>query len=208
MREYELTYLVSDDVLEKDLKAVSDKVAGIISASDGTISKEEPWGRRKLAYPIKKQNFASYFTLWITMPAEKVVAIDHELRVYPQVIRHLIVSKVQKNKELTVTTSDVVDTADVKDILGEKSFEVVEGETEESKDLMATREIKSEDSKSQETNSKQILNSKSEIPNKEEIKTEPVKAKVIKPKKESKEDEADRMKKLDEKLDELLGDDL
>src|SRR3990172_7152720 len=103
MREYELTYLVSDEVLEKDLKKITDRVAGMISDQGGKVNKEEAWGRRKLTYPIKKQSFASYVTVWFELPKEKIVDIEHELRVHPQIIRHLIVVKITKGEALVVT---------------------------------------------------------------------------------------------------------
>lgn len=140
MREYELTYLVSDEVLEKDHKIITDRVAGIISDQGGKISKEETWGRRKLTYPIKKQNFATYITVWFQLPKEKIIDIEHELQVHPQIIRHLIVVKVAKSEELVVTKEDIIGTEDVEKVIGEKSFEQVVGHKEESYDLMAKRE--------------------------------------------------------------------
>ncbi|MCX6810364.1 MAG: 30S ribosomal protein S6 [Candidatus Berkelbacteria bacterium] len=226
MREYELTYLVSDDVAEADLKKITDKVAGFIVAGGGKVSKEESWGRRKLAYPILKLNFATYITIWFEMEATKLAELDHELRVFPQVIRHLTTLKVERAEVLKVTKEDIVDAAAVEEVIGEKSFEVVEGETEASKNLMAVREI---EEKSEIRNPN--VETKEEKPETEEIKSKPekkiTKAKKIEKPVESKEDstartkdtqidtdkskaedESERMKKLDEKLDELLGDDL
>lgn len=224
MREYELTYLVSDEVLEKDLKKITDRVVGIISDVGGKVSKEEAWGRRKLTYPIKKQNFATYVSVWFELPKEKIVDIEHEFRVHPQIIRHLIVVKVAKGEKLAVTKEDIVGTEDVKKVLGEKSFEIVEGETEASKDLMAVRETPVEDKEEKETKddekieTESVREKKSELIEKLKKATKP---KIEKPVEEpqvkadqpiaeekEKEDEADRIKKLDEKLDELLKDDL
>ena len=275
MREYELTYLVSDEVSEADLKKVTDKVAGFITAGGGKISKEESWGRRKLAYPINKQNFATYITVWFESDAAKLAEMDHELRVYPQVIRHLTTLKVEKSEELKVSKEDVVGAEEVEKVIGERSFEVVQGETEASKDLMAVREKDDEESEEAEIEkAAEDAEDKAEDQNEtakeeeseekvEEIKTEEkpkktrkakaqvkeeidlpadaeaqltqagepvsepeVEKKVKKTRKsaieklpeeqrikdesgtENEDDEADRIKKLDEKLDELLKDDL
>lgn len=253
MREYELTYLVSDDVLEKDLKAITDRVAGVVADEGGKVSKEESWGRRKLTYPIKKQNFATYITIWFELPKEKINDLEHELRVHPQIIRHLIVAKIAKGKELVVTKEDVIDAEDVEKIIGEKSFEVVEGQKEESYDLMAKRlttqtrdtQIDSDEKKgiekTSETKSEKVVKvekidkkepggkpaaeekiaekpAKTEkkprfepkiekliVKQKKEEMTEPA---VAEPKSDNGDAEADRIKKLDEKLDELLKDDL
>lgn len=251
MREYELTYLVSDDVPETDLKKVTDKVAGMVSGDGGKVAKDESWGRRKLAYPIGRQTFATYITVWFEMEAEKLAALDHELRVYPQVIRHLVTLKVQRGEEITVTKEDIIATKEVERVIGEKSFEVVEGETEASKDLMAVREKEDNDieEKNQGIKKDNELVKEGEI---EDAKPEDkpkrirkakavdgspkpgtdqpiIKKETVKAKKTGKlaeeqtleksevdeadpsrdgEAEADRIKKLDEKLDELLKDDL
>jgi len=226
MREYELTYLVSDNVLEADLKKVSDKVAAFITDAEGKISKDESWGRRKLTYPINKQNFATYITLWFELDGQKLAEIDNEVKVMPQIIRHLITLKVEKNEVLSVASEDVVAAQEVENVIGERSFEVVEGQTEESKDLMAKRETSEEVEEDQkvveETKDDKLVDekkSKEEIVEEEKLaepKVEKPKKskkpvseeKPAKQKKESKEDESDRIKKLDEKLDELLKDDL
>lgn len=253
MREYELTYLVSDEVAESDLKKITDKVAGFITSEGGKVTKEESWGRRKLAYPIGKKMFATYITIWFEMEAPKLTELDHELRVFPQVIRHLTTPKVEKSEVSKVTKEDIVGSSAVEEILGKKSFEVVEGETEASKDLMAIREKDSEDSTTR-TENPQIVTDKSDEIEDVEVVEKPKRTKkpkitietpakkpviestdkaeepeivpkpqprVDQPRAEKKsaksnkteepipeEDEADRMKKLDEKLDELLGDDL
>lgn len=261
MREYELTYLVSDDVLEKDLKTITDRVAGIVSDDGGKVTKEEPWGRRKLTYPIQKQTFATYVTLWLELPKEKIADIEHELRVHPQIIRHLIVVKIAKNdpsregeaeaQSLAVTKEDIVGVEDVEKIIGEKSFEVVEGETEGSRDLMAKRLTTQTEDTQINTDEKEIEKITETKPEKEaeeaketkpkkkaikiiekkEVVEEPVVEEIVEEKsvekkaevKERKIEEkapdvpaptsdqsaeADRIKKLDEKLDELLKDDL
>ncbi|MEI8061566.1 MAG: 30S ribosomal protein S6 [Candidatus Berkelbacteria bacterium] len=219
MREYELTYLVSDDVAEADLKKITDKVNGFIVSDGGKVTKEESWGRRKLAYPILKLNFATYITVWFETEATKLAQLDHELRVFPQVIRHLTTLKVEKSEVLKVTREDVVGSSAVEEVLGERSFEVVEGETEGSKDLMSVRgkedsttltETQIDTDKTEEEISKIEPEPEKEV----EVVEKPVaEKKATKPKKadkpvESKENEADRMKKLDDKLDELLSDDL
>ena len=245
MREYELTYLVSDEVLESDLNKVTGKVSGIISAVQGKIKKEEIWGRRKLAYPIRKQNFANYVTLWIELPADQVAGINHELQVMPQVLRHLLIIKSVSEEQLKVTKEDIVADEELEKVIGDKSVEIIAGETEESYDLMAKRDS-GEEKAEEEQNTDDITEDKAtqmkeeasvveEPKKKSQAKTEEEKpaeqpktsmtekneaekktkrAKTTKAKKttekpeKNEEDEADRIKKLDEKLDELLKDDL
>ena len=71
MNPYEIAVLYHPD-LEIDLEKAEKKVASIIAENDGKITKTDNWGRRKLAYPIKKQEFAVYVFYSVEMPAEGV----------------------------------------------------------------------------------------------------------------------------------------
>jgi small subunit ribosomal protein S6 len=257
MREYEITYLVSDEVLENDLNKVTGKVSAVISDAQGKIKKEEVWGRRKLAYPIRKQNFANYVTLSTELPSEQIANIDRELRLMPQVLRHLLIIKSTSEEQLEVTKEDVVADEELEKVIGEKSVEIIAGETEESYELMAKREPTEEkteteqeteeitkdqpvpekeekvtvektkkrsratikEEKTEEPTEKKVKETKELTKEETTIKEDEGKKKTSKAKTtinkktvekavETKEDEADRIKKLDEKLDELLKDDL
>lgn len=140
MREYELTYLISDNVPESELNKVTGKVGGYITGLDGKILKEEIWGRRKLAYPIKKQEFATYVTVNFNLPAEKAHEFERNIILTSKIVRHLLIVKDFGEEKLTLTADDIAKAEEIKEVIGsEKSFEAIEGETEESKDLMAIR---------------------------------------------------------------------
>ena len=79
MRQYELTYLVSDNVSESEITKVTGKIGGYISDEGGKVLKEESWGRRKLAYPINKQLFATYIYLNRLYPTAHLPAIVNGL---------------------------------------------------------------------------------------------------------------------------------
>ena len=93
MRQYELTYLISDNVPESELNKVTGKVGGYIKDADGKSLKEEIWGRRKLAYPIQKLDFATYITVNFEMPSDKAKEFEHNIIMTGKIIRHLMVVK-------------------------------------------------------------------------------------------------------------------
>lgn len=219
MRQYELTYLVSDEVLEKDLNKITGKVSEIISAAGGKVQKEEIWGRRKLSYPIQKQNFANYVTLWVELEGEKVAEINHELQVLTGVIRHLLIIKTAGSEKITVTKEDVVADEELEEVIGEKGVEIVKGETEESYDLMAKRETekeedepKSEEKSETKAEKKEVkTDQKEDKSEKEEIKEEKIKKSVkktagVKTKSKKTTPKADKPEKKTEKNEENTED--
>ena len=97
MREYELTVVLHPD-LEANLDGVLDKVRGIITGQGGKIQKEDNWGKKRLAYPIAKENFGVYVYFEIELPSEATTKIDGTLNITDEVIRHLLVTVDAKAK--------------------------------------------------------------------------------------------------------------
>ena len=90
MRKYELVCVVHPDLDETAFNGVIDKVKGWIAEAGGTIDKVDVWGRRRLAYPIKKQREGQYVLFNTSMPNTASTALDQNLRFLEPVIRYMI----------------------------------------------------------------------------------------------------------------------
>ena len=90
MREYELIFIVHPDLEETATNEVFERVQGWITEAGGTINKIDPWGKRKLAYPIRKQNEGQYFFLLVQIDPTFVVELERNLRFMEPVMRFLI----------------------------------------------------------------------------------------------------------------------
>lgn len=90
MKNYELTVLIHPD-LESDLEKALDKVRNLISANGGEISKEDNWGKKKLAYKIKGEDFAVYVAMEVALPAQAPQKISNTLNITDEVLRYLLV---------------------------------------------------------------------------------------------------------------------
>jgi len=99
MKEYELTVLIHPD-LEIDLEAPLKKVRDLITTAGGAIVSEEIWGKKKLAYTIKKQDFAVYVYFDINLPSDAPLKISNTLNITDEVLRHLLVSVDHKGRQL------------------------------------------------------------------------------------------------------------
>lgn len=89
MNTYEVAVLYHPD-LEIDLEKATNKVEKIITDNEGTIAKTDNWGKRKLAYPIKKQDFAIYVFYMVDMPAENVQKVEQVFNITDEIVRFLI----------------------------------------------------------------------------------------------------------------------
>lgn len=108
MREYELVVLLHPD-LEIDLEKPLTKVRTIIKDNGGEITKEDNWGKRKLAYQIRKEDFAVYVYFEVNIPSEAVKKIQSTLNITDEVLRYLLTAvdpraaaaEAEKNREET-----------------------------------------------------------------------------------------------------------
>lgn len=89
MNQYEIAVLYFPD-LEIDMDKAEKKVTGIIENAGGKITKTDNWGKRKLAYPIRKQDFAVYVFYTVDMPADGVRKVEQTFNITDEIIRFLI----------------------------------------------------------------------------------------------------------------------
>lgn len=86
---YELTYIIPDKFSETEIQPIAEKIKKLLGTN---IIKESTLGRRKLAYPILKNNFGYYFTLVFESEPENLHKIDSKLKTEEDIIRNLIIT--------------------------------------------------------------------------------------------------------------------
>ena len=91
MKQYELTVLIHPD-LEMNLTPALDKIKKLIESNDGKIVKEVNEGKKRLAYPIEKEDYAVYYAFDLELPAQAPVKISSTLNITEEVLRYLLVT--------------------------------------------------------------------------------------------------------------------
>jgi small subunit ribosomal protein S6 len=99
MKEYELTVLIHPD-LEVDLETPLTKIRGVITSAGGEIVSEDVWGKKKLAYRIKKEDFAVYVYFDIKLPADAPLKISRIFNITDEMLRYLLVKVDEKNRKI------------------------------------------------------------------------------------------------------------
>ena len=90
MKPYELLLIITPDHDENEAEALTDQVKGIIE-NGGTLLKLDPWGKKRLAYPIRKRS-EGYYVLYIFESAPSFVAeLNQALHVIEAILRYMIV---------------------------------------------------------------------------------------------------------------------
>jgi len=93
MKNYELTYLISTDVSEEELKNLSQKIEGFIQEEEGAIKKTTEPSKRKLGYQIKEKEEAFLITINFSLNPEKIADLEKKLKAENQILRYMILNK-------------------------------------------------------------------------------------------------------------------
>jgi small subunit ribosomal protein S6 len=107
-REYETIFILRPDLTNDGIAAVNTKMRGVIEGGGGRLLKVENWGRRKLAYEVRKQLKGIYLFWRYLGGAGLVEEVERNLRLADQVIRYYSV-KVANNVDVATSTTEVTD---------------------------------------------------------------------------------------------------
>jgi len=93
MFDYELTLILDPDLSSEDQKKLIEKIKKIIEDTKGKVEKTNDWGKKELAYPIKKKKMGDYFLWEIKADPEQIDKVDKKLKIEEGVMRYLIIRK-------------------------------------------------------------------------------------------------------------------
>jgi small subunit ribosomal protein S6 len=90
MRSYELGFILHPDVEQADVTQAVDKVGQYITAGGGEVTSVDVWGRRALAYPIRKRQEGTYIFLQAQIDPRSVGDLERNLKLDEVVLRYLL----------------------------------------------------------------------------------------------------------------------
>jgi small subunit ribosomal protein S6 len=91
MRNYEVGLIVHPETNQEALTQLIDKVKGWITEAGGTVAKVDLWGKRRMAYTIRKQHDGMYAFVYAEMPTTVMTTLERNLRLTESILRFAIV---------------------------------------------------------------------------------------------------------------------
>ena len=91
LREYELVFALQPGMDDGGLASFEKRITDVISSQGGQDIDTEPWGRRTLAYPIKRYYEAYYFLQRFAMPPSGADEVERMLRFSEDVVRYMLI---------------------------------------------------------------------------------------------------------------------
>jgi small subunit ribosomal protein S6 len=97
VRDYELMVIFHPELSEEDIASEVQRVEANVAAVDGTVrlvNRETPWGRRRLAYPIRHGSRdvrdGVYVLYYLTTESGRLADLEREIKLNDRIIRHLL----------------------------------------------------------------------------------------------------------------------
>jgi small subunit ribosomal protein S6 len=90
-RYYETIFISPAVLTEDDVEKVISDVTDIFASRGAEVDRVERWGRKRLAYPIKKQDEGWYVLMQVKGNGDAVQEVERRLRLSEQVLKYLSV---------------------------------------------------------------------------------------------------------------------
>jgi small subunit ribosomal protein S6 len=91
MRKYETFFIVDPDLPDEVTAVVDDKVKNIVSSLGGMVLTYVPWGKKKLAYPVKKRTRGLYILMEYAGGPEMVAELERNMRLDERFLKFITV---------------------------------------------------------------------------------------------------------------------
>ena len=90
MRSYQSVLILKPDIDESRADEALEKIGEFIKSNGGACLKIEKWGKKRLAYRIKKNRFGIYLNIYHTLDSAKVAALESKYRLFDLIIKFMV----------------------------------------------------------------------------------------------------------------------
>lgn len=132
---YEIGFIVTPEVNEEEVKKIIESITGTITKAKGVIENLDEWGRKKLAFPIKKNLEGYYVFIQTEVDGSVIATLERRLKQMEKVLRFITLrldDKLKKSNKLTKRWAKI-------DKLRKKTM-AGSGEEKESEDFLESEE--------------------------------------------------------------------
>ncbi len=106
MNAYEIMLLLDSELADERQNEILARARDLVEKRGGSWQRQEPWGRRKLAYEIEKKPEAFYHLLHFESDAETLDELTRVLKITDGVVRHMAVRRPAVRARETVPAAE------------------------------------------------------------------------------------------------------
>ncbi|MGQ9669287.1 MAG: 30S ribosomal protein S6 [Desulfosoma sp.] len=91
LRKYESFFIVDPDLPEDAYQGVAQKFRGVVESGGGTVLTYAPWGKKKLAYSVKKKSYGYYVLMEFASGPDLIAELERTMRIDERVLKFITV---------------------------------------------------------------------------------------------------------------------
>lgn len=141
MSHFELLYIIPTSLSEEEAKPIKEGVLKVLDKYEAKVTLNDDLGRKKLAYPIKHQHNGYYTLIEFDLDGTKLKDVNEEMRLTPEIFRHMIVSKKVKTTEELAKEKETKERIAQKRALKAMADKPAEEKKEEVKEEVSAEEL-------------------------------------------------------------------
>ena len=90
MRSYQSVLILKPDIDESRADEALEKIGEFIKSNGGACLKIEKWGKKRLAYRIKKNRFGIYLNIYHTLDSAKTTDLESKYQLFDLIIKFMV----------------------------------------------------------------------------------------------------------------------
>ena len=106
MKRYETLFIVQIDLPTDEINSIVERYRAIVTALKGTIIKVDKWGKRKLAYEIKKQSNGYYVLLDFAGKSTIIDELERNFKIDDNILKFMTIMK-DNNVDLATVEKEI-----------------------------------------------------------------------------------------------------
>ena len=128
MRSYQSILILKPDFDETQVGESLEKITELVKSHGGAILKVDKWGKKRLAYKVKKNRFGYYLNIYHTCENEKLSSLEAKYKLYEAIIKFMVLRLDDKELERAMGNGDAEE-AEGAEVKADAEAKKEEGET-------------------------------------------------------------------------------
>lgn len=91
LRKYEVFFIVDPDLNDEETKNIETKLTDVVAREGGQVFTYTSWGKRKLAYPVKKRDRGHYFLMEVAVGPDVPAELERNMRIDERILKFITV---------------------------------------------------------------------------------------------------------------------
>ena len=106
MRSYQSVLILKPDIEESRVDEALGKIGEFIKSNGGACLKTEKWGKKRLAYRVKKNRFGIYLNIYHTLEPSGIIDLEKKYKLFDLIIKYMVLHLTDDELERALDRED------------------------------------------------------------------------------------------------------